>query len=613
MTYFLPNNFHLNSNPSIPANIRIIESKSVNEINPIITLNQKELESENFERRSLALLEQVAAQDLEKLDLWWRRINLGDPHKYLLPVILSRLSLREKYNPQPIWQTLLNLDRDQPHLYHFRSIYDVRLFFLFRDSLPPPVEASYQKMLTRPHIMKWMAQGTENHMYMQRLSGLALMDGSGFSNSLPAIAATNEAWFRSEINKLLTIGQGEFHSSTYYGYAIGGLLNLYDFAKTPELKQLAKGALDWYTANMAIRLSWGTAGGAESRGFDRGTWNGSSLSALAWLWWGDKPETAENIPNSFSNVAILAALSDYRPPQEFKALANKNIPLPFTLKASHPGYYSYHQSNRFWETFHVTSDYSLGTLLVPYRSYQKVGTINAQYATYKLVIRDFQGLKNAVISLGGIYHKPMATGASPGDQYLQEKGTVIYQLRLNNQDITAGVPPQSHLVLPKEYGQPQKYKNWYIWEIENTWFLAHPWGDFIELQSLIHKNSKEYQVLAAKGKNTAWITEVVSKKQYPDFNTLKKALNQTKIDDQLWETKGIIHYNNITGDRLKMTYNSNSGIADASINEQKRTLENWAVLHSPYLNQDLYSGILELNYPGAKWSLKSTLKGLEWE
>jgi len=557
-----------------------------------------------FQQRSLAIREKLAARDLEELDAWWRRINLGDPHKYLLPVILSRLSLPEQYKHEPIWELLLKLEKEQPDIYHFRSVYDVRIFFLFQDIMPNSVKASYRSMVEMPRILEWMEEGTENHMFMQRLSGLALMDGSGWPNSRPGVAATNEAWLRSELNKFLTIGQGEFHSSTYYGYAIGGLLNLYDFAQTPELRELAKIGLDWYAANMAVRLSWGTAGGAESRGFDRGTWNGSELSAVAWMWWGNDLKPVEKMDDKKARVALFAALSDYRPPQELAALAKKEVPLPFELKASHPGYYSYHADNQFWEIFYITDDYSLGTLLVPHRSYQVQGTINAQYATYKLVIRDRQGANNAVVSLGGTYHSPMADGSSPGDQFLQKKGAVIYQLRLNEKDIAAGVPAVSHLVLPSRYGEPQQYKNWYIWQVEQTWLAARPWGDKIEWRSPVSEKNSDYQVLAANGNQTAWITDVVSTTDYPDLDALKKALDHTAVNDTEWQSQGKLTYKTLAGDRLSLTYVPDSGVGLGRINGEEVILQNWPVFSSPYLNQDLYSGFLELDYPGGQWRLE---------
>lgn len=579
-----------------------------------IVLSPKIQEEKYFAARSLAVRKQLASQDLVALNSWWKREKIGDPHKYLLPVILARLSLQDGAigkvdDRQEIWKILLQLDRDKPDIYHFRSYLDVRIFFMFRDTMPPEILAFYRNQLELPKVLKWINTGTENHMFMQRASGLALMDGSGWSVGDPASEATNEAWLRSELNKFLTIGQGEFHSSTYYGYSIGGLLNLYDFARNPELKKLAKGLLDWYATNMALRLSWGTAGGAESRGFDRNTWN-SGLSTVAWIWWGDGSEAAEKMRDSNARLALSAALSTYRPPEHLRALARKEVPLPFRLRASHPVYYSYTQGNHLWETFYITNDYSLGTLLEPARSYQVEGTIRAQYATYKLVVRDPKKLNNAVVSLAGTYHGPQATGRSPGDQYVQERGAVIFQLILNDRDLQAGVPARSHLVLPKRYGKPLRYKDWYIWRVENIWLCARPWGDEVSLLLPVSQKYEDYQALAAQGKQTAWVTDVARMADFADFESLKRGLDQTQINDGEWESQGRLSYLSLAGDRMVMTYQPDGAIGDAVINGEKRILEGWPVLESPYVRQELYSGLLELDNPQlGKWGLRGTLMG----
>ncbi|MGB3508546.1 MAG: hypothetical protein WBA93_04765 [Microcoleaceae cyanobacterium] len=584
-------------------------------------LQQNIGEAENqFQARSLAIRQKLAARDLEALDSWWRREKIGDPHKYLLPVILARLSLKDTetgkiYDREKIWKVLLKLDKDQPNIYHFRSYLDVRILFMFRALMPPEILESYQNQLKLPKVLKWINTGTENHMFMQRASGLALMDGSGWSVGDPASEATNEAWLRSELNKFLTIGQGEFHSSTYYGYSIGGLLNLYDFARNPELKELAKGLLDWYATNMALRLSWGTAGGAESRGFDRNTWN-SGLTSVAWMWWGNGTEAAEKMRDGNARLALPAALSTYRPPEHLRALARKEVPLPFRLRASHPVYYSYSQGNHLWETLYITEDYSLGTLLEPARSYQVKGTIRAQYATYKLVARDPQGMNNAVVSLAGTYHGPQATGRSPGDQYVQEGGSVIFQLILNDRDLVAGVPGRSHLVLPKRYGEPLRYKDWYIWRVENIWLCARPWGDEVSLQMPISQKKKyqDYQALVAKGRQTAWVTDVARVADFADFDSLKQGLNKTQVDDDEWESQGRLSYLSLAGDRIVMTYKQDGAIADAVINGEKRILEQWPVLDSPYVRQELYGGLVEVDDPQlGKWGLRGTLMGPEWK
>lgn len=590
-------------------------STLIQRLSPHSSLDETEVQ---FQRRSLLIRQRIARQNLEERDRWWRRNDIGDPHKFLLPIILARLSLPETYDAQPNWEMWLKLERDRPDLYHFRSMLDVRIFFLHRHQLPDPVRASYQSMLVSPRLEEWTEGGTENHGFMQRVSGLALMDGSGFPVELPHVAETNEAWVRSQLDKFLTIGQGEFHSSTYYGYSIAGLLNLYDFAATPEVRELATALLDWYATNIALRLSWGTSGGAESRGFDRNTWN-SGLSAVAWVWWGtpnrmNDQAIAEGMQLNFARLALAPSLSSYRPPEHLRAIAHKQVPLPFSVQASHPVYYSYHADNHLWETFYATPDYTLGTLLEGSRDYQVEGTIRAQYATYKLVIRDPNGVNNPVVSLGGTYHSPMAMGKTPGDQYLQERSAVIYQQILTESDIKAGVPPQSHLVLPIGYGEPRRHKDWYIWRIQETWLVAQVWGDEITLKMPVSEEDAAYQALAAIGSKTAWIVDVARVADYPTFDSLIRALARTEVRESAWETEGRLEYKSLAGDQLTMTYKPLGAIATATINGKPRQLENWPVLESPYVRQPLKSGFLEVKEPQlGTWQLRTTATGPQWE
>ncbi|MGC9502292.1 hypothetical protein [Baaleninema sp.] len=572
-----------------------------------------------FRERSLAVRRQLAQEDLAELDEWWRSRDIGDPHKYLLPPMLAQLSLTPPEQRTPIWDFWRNLERDAPDLYHFRSLYDVRIFFLFRDELPEDVRNAYQTMVSSPRVLEWGEGGTENHISQQYLSGLALMDASGFPVAKPHLLATNEAWLRSEVWKYFTIGQGEFHSSTYYGFTIGALLNLYDFAATPHLRTWAKAGLDWLATNMALRLSWGTAGGAESRGFDRGTWYDSGIGAVAWMWWGsDEPQEIDRIASQMSDkhsrLAILAATSSYRPPPELRAIALKRVPLPFQLRASHPAYYSYREDNQFWETFYATEDYTLGTLVTSGRSYQVRGTINAQYATYKLVVRDVEGRSNAVVSLGGTYHTPMATGRSPGDRKVQEKGTVLYQLRLNERDRQANVPDRTHLVVPREYGEPQRFGDWYVWRIENVWLCVRPWGDTVTVENPVVDGDENYLALVAQGTNTAWITDAARVTDYPTFDRLTEALGKTEISDENWVSDGEIGYTSLAGDRLEMRYAPDRPVAEATINGRDRDLGQVPVFESPYVNQDLESGVLTVRIPDSGlWKLRLTPSQPIWE
>ena len=95
---------------------------------------------------------------------------------------------------------------------------------------------------------------------------------------------------------------------------------------------------------------------------------------------------------------------------------------------------------------------------------------------------------------------------------------------------------------------------------------------------------------------------------------MKTALDQTQIQDQDWKNQGKLSYKSLAGDRLTLTYQKNGAIGEAVINGEKRVLENWPVLESPYVQEKLYSGQLEIKVPQKpSWRLRGTLMGPIWE
>ncbi|MDY6939320.1 MAG: hypothetical protein SWY16_16840, partial [Cyanobacteriota bacterium] len=171
---------------------------------------------------------------------------------------------------------------------------------------------------------------------------------------------------------------------------------------------------------------------------------------------------------------------------------------------------------------------------------------------------------------------------------------------------------RSHLVLPQRYGEPQRHGDWYFWQIENTWLCARPWGDSIELESPVVGGKSEYQALVARGNRTAWIVDVARVADYSDERALQEALDRTEIDDRNWESAGRLVYRGLEGDRLEMDYAPDEALARGTIDGEERVLGNWDVLKSPYINQIIDSGILEVTDPQLGiWQLRGTLTGVE--
>lgn len=58
---------------------------------------------------------------------------------------------------------------------------------------------------------------------------------------------------RQHVAALYRIGMGEWDSENYLGHSITPVIGLYDFAEDPEVKMLAKAALDWMFASGAVK------------------------------------------------------------------------------------------------------------------------------------------------------------------------------------------------------------------------------------------------------------------------------------------------------------------------------------------------------------------------
>mgnify|MGYP006246818401 FL=1 len=102
--------------------------------------NKNDAKLDLFKERSFLVRKKIASLNIESLNQWWKERNIEDPHKFLLPVILARLSLQDTSYGQDesterLWKIMLELDEYKPVPYHFRSYLDIRIFFLFRDKM----------------------------------------------------------------------------------------------------------------------------------------------------------------------------------------------------------------------------------------------------------------------------------------------------------------------------------------------------------------------------------------------------------------------------------------------------------------------------------------------
>ena len=221
---------------------------------------------------------------------------------------------------------------------------------------------------------------------------------------------------------LYHVGMSEWDSENYLGHGIAPYLNLYDFAKDREVKELARAALDWFTAAGAVKYYRGGFGGPTKR--DYGGANvvfGAGAARTLWPWFGDtRLDDDESEPDT-----IHVITSSYRPPAAVVALARKQFDRPVTLQNTKPPYGKFSpdevDSPMYWETMHFGRTFALGTVM----GREPQGDVG----TFKLTADNTKrGVDYVTINTvpPGTKIEQVPPGKNPGDQIVQHKHLALW-------------------------------------------------------------------------------------------------------------------------------------------------------------------------------------------
>ncbi|MEM9808953.1 MAG: hypothetical protein AAF959_27175 [Cyanobacteria bacterium P01_D01_bin.56] len=249
----------------------------------------------------------------------------------------------------------------------------IRKYFYFGDQLDPDYrqrmwDAMYEFTLSDPLIRTanpprkfWSrskddcetpvdCRNTDNLRAMRDTSVYLMAEETGNE----ATRLIYKQYLERYVSTLLDIGMGEWDSPVYHGHTTSAYLNLYDFTQDPEVKQLAQDALDWLYRSAAIKY-W------------RGSWNGPAkrtqgegAAQFFWLYFGDGP-----VPEEIERDWLYGITSDYLPPDEVVAIAQRKIAKPVELRRTHPHYENWKPGKYgpvFYETVYMGHSYQLGSL-----------------------------------------------------------------------------------------------------------------------------------------------------------------------------------------------------------------------------------------------------------
>ncbi|MGF1482594.1 MAG: hypothetical protein ACFB4I_24485 [Cyanophyceae cyanobacterium] len=326
------------------------------------------------------------------------------------------------------------------YYYSFTIKGQIRKYFLLGEELDPAYRErmfrgakawTQTDPLTRPHPVYGHGDGSGQDWDISTRGGW--VDGRNTDNLramrevavyLMAEETGNESTrllYKQKLNRyvwaLYHIGMGEWDSVVYHGHTFAPYLNLYDFARDPEVKQMAKAALDWLSAAAAVKYYRGGWGGPSKRDYGGGNVvYGSAAARTFSLYFGDVPLPTPN-PELDSLYLIT---SSYRPPQAVVALARKQIEKPVEIFSTKPVYENWKpgadRQPGYWETTFISNTYQMGSV---------VGTFpDGDLAPFKLMAYNSErGVDYFVANTGGEWVRP---GKNQGDQIGQFRNLLVW-------------------------------------------------------------------------------------------------------------------------------------------------------------------------------------------
>jgi hypothetical protein len=360
---------------------------------------------------------------------------------------------------------------------------------------------------------------------------------------------------------LYHIGMGEWDSSNYQAHTFTAYLNLYDFAKDPEVKFLAKSALDWLSATAAVKYYRGGFGGPNKRdAIDSNVVYGANAARFFSLYFGDVP-----ISDPKPDVdAIHAITSTYRPPQAVVALARKQFPRPVELWSTKPIYENWKAGGEdqpaYWETTFFGRSYQMGSVVSSFS--------DGDVAPFKLVASNIQRGSDVFVANTG--EGWVQAGKHPGDQVGQFRNLLIWLRPASDRPFFFQLPKtakfETNNCSPTPQSESRSFCIWFF-QLENTWLAVYPinLGKATAVTipekrfSDLYRDEVTLQVKTKAGNYAGFALEVgeATEGSYLAFQQAVAARSRLNLGAI---AQGTVELTGSAGDRLRMTHNAKTEI-----------------------------------------------------
>lgn len=351
---------------------------------------------------------------------------------------------------------------------------------------------------------------------------------------------------RAYVTALYTTGMGEWDSVNYLSHTMTGYFQLYDYAKDPEVRLLAKAALDWFCTAAAVKYYKGNWAGPDKRDYGNlPIFRGAPGSF--WIYFDDTP-TGPREPES---DIVHWITSPYRPPEAVVALARKNFSKPVEILSSKPSYDGWFRKPGgeteplYHETVYIGNRFQVGTL---------PGGHNEDLCGFRMAADNAErGSDPWVLStaLKG-YVDGFSTATAGGDRIAQYRNLIIQA------NAKGGIP--FYFLIPKSAAITADRGVTFL-RTESVWMAITPVqarAEGIDNQATKvvcagKRPMPDHQVWVARGTGhgpCGLILEIGDTASHGSFDAFRKAVLETSKTDLSKLAGGEIHYAGSQGGRV---------------------------------------------------------------
>jgi hypothetical protein len=377
---------------------------------------------------------------------------------------------------------------------------------------------------------------------------------------------------RSHLRSMYDVGMGEWDSENYLGHSFAPWLAVYDYAKDPSMREVARGALDWMATAAAVKYWRGGFNGPNKRDYYHPAAGRQPAANTFGIYFGETP-----MEHPEPDVIHLIT-STYRPPQAVVALAQKDFDRPVELLMAHPPYDGYRskpseqvERPRHHEIQYIGRTFMLGTLPTGHLSDSHVADVNG----FKMLAHNEQrGVDQFIVGTGPNAGGRITTATNGKDRLAQHRDTLLW--------LNADGRTEFQFLLPKSARVEVGERVIFI-SFEQTWMALWPinlkWNGVNDAATAdLNKNYPLDMIHAAAGAGGAYCGFALEVGEGTSQEAFKQAVAARASMDPSALERGQVTYSSSEGTQVGIEYGSDS--LPVVIRGQQR--HDWAEHGDPY-------------------------------